>query len=343
MPTRSLILAAAAVTGLLQAAPAWVRQTAPTTERLRAVSAVSASVAWAGGNKGTVLRTIDGGRSWSPVPPPDAGALDFRDVEAFSADTAYALSIGPGDKSRIYRTDDGGESWTLQFANPDPNAFYDAMAFWDAQHGLAAGDPVAGRFTIRRTDDGGRTWTLVSPDGMPAALEGDGAFAASGTCLVTARTSQAWLGSGGGPRARVYRTTDRGTTWQASDTPVAAGASSAGIFSIAFADARHGVIVGGDYRKEREPGDNLARSDDGGATWSVIGATRLRAFRSAVVFLPETSGRSLVAAGHAGADRSDDGGATWTALGDEGYHALSVARDGTVWAVGEGGRIARLR
>jgi hypothetical protein len=111
---------------------------------------------------------------------------------------------------------------------------------------------------------------------------------------------------------------------------------------VAFSDSKRGVIAGGDYRKEKESGENLAFTTDGGATWAFAGATRLRSFRSAVAYLPGSEGRALVAVGPGGTDRSADGGVTWTAMGDEGYHAASVARDGTVWAVGEGGRIGRL-
>ena len=73
-----------------------------TTESLRGVSAVSRQVAWASGTHGTYLRTLDGGRTWTPAQVPDAGALDFRAVVAFSADEAFLMSAGPGDQSRIY-------------------------------------------------------------------------------------------------------------------------------------------------------------------------------------------------------------------------------------------------
>ncbi len=321
----------------------WEPRPGPSVERLRGVSAVSRDVAWASGNRGTVLRTSDGGATWIAVPPPGAADLDLRDIEAFDAATAYGLAIGSGDRSRIFKTRDGGATWTTPFVNADPAAFYDAIAFWDRDHGLAMGDPVGGRFAILRTSDGGVTWAPIPAAGMPPALAGDGGFAASGTCLVTHGASLAWFGSGGGAQARVYRSTDRGLTWHVADTPVMAGLPSAGIFSLAFADGRTGIVVGGDYRQERASGDNLARTADGGITWALPGATRLRGFRSAVVYLPGSNGRALVAAGPAGTDRSDDGGETWRALGDEGYHALSVAPDGAVWAVGEGGRIARLR
>ena len=52
----SLALAAAPVT--------WQPQTSGVTGRLRGVSAVSSTVAWASGANGTVLRTTDGGTHW---------------------------------------------------------------------------------------------------------------------------------------------------------------------------------------------------------------------------------------------------------------------------------------
>ena len=176
---------------------------------------------------------------------------------------------------------------------------------------------------------------------IPPALPGDGAFAASGTCLVVQGSRNAWFGSGGAARARVFRSTDQGLTWSVADTPIMAGTASAGIFSLAFSDADHGIAVGGDYRQEREPGDNLAVTADGGKTWAFAGTTRLRSFRSAIGYVPGSKGRRLIAAGPAGTDSSADGGATWAPIGDEGFHALSIApRGGTAWAVGEQGRIA---
>ena len=65
-----------------------------------------------------------------------------------------------------------------------------------------------------------------------------------------------------------------------------AGNASSGVFSLAFSDPDHGIAVGGDYRLERESGDNLALTRDGGKTWAFAGATRLRSFRSAVAYVP---------------------------------------------------------
>lgn len=323
-----------------------MEQSSSTTERLRAVSAVNADVAWASGNHGTIRRTTDGGRTWQTVQIPDASELDFRDIEALDAETAYVLSIGSGASSRIYATTDGGATWKAQFVNAEAAAFYDAIAFWDARHGLAFSDPVDGRFRVIRTVDAGRNWEVVSPKGMPAALPGESAFAASGTCLTVKGRKLAWIATGGGERARVLRTRDGGLTWEASTTPLIAGSNSTGIFSLAFYDRHQGIAVGGDYRKEAESNDNLARTMDGGRHWSAIGTTRLPAFRSAVAFLPGSKGHGLIAVGPQGSDLSLDGGASWTSLGGpQGLHALAVAgaaRLVAAWAVGENGRIVRL-
>ena len=148
----------------------WESQTSGTTVRLRGVSAVNERVAWASGDKGTYARTVDGGKTWRAGQVAGASHLDFRDVDAFSSDVAYLLAIGEGEKSRIYKTVDGGLNWTLQFQNSRPTAFFDAMAFWDARHGIAMSDPVDGRFLVITTADGGATWKEISPSGMPPAL-----------------------------------------------------------------------------------------------------------------------------------------------------------------------------
>jgi photosystem II stability/assembly factor-like uncharacterized protein len=177
---------------------------------------------------------------------------------------------------------------------------------------------------------------------MPPALPGEGAFAASGTCVVTARRTNAWFATGGAARARVFRSTDRGSTWQVADTPLAAGVASAGAFSLAFADARHGLVVGGDYRKEGESSANLAVTNDGGRTW-LAPPTRLRGFRSAAAVWRREADVGWMATGPAGTEWSMDGGRTWTAIPGDGFHALSIAaRGAAVWVVGEQGRIARL-
>jgi photosystem II stability/assembly factor-like uncharacterized protein len=306
--------------------------------RLRGLDVVSARVAWASGAAGTVLRTADGGMSWERRPIAGAEALDFRDVEAFDDRTAFALSIGPGDRSRIYKTADGGATWAARHVNRDPEGFLDALAFWDRDHGLALGDPVDGRFVILTTDDGGATWREIPPRGVPGALPNEGAFAASGTCLVVQGDRNAWFGTGAG---RVFRSTDRGRTWAVHATPLRPANASSGIFSLAFRDADHGVAVGGDYKDPGRAVDVVALTSDGGRTWRAPSGTGPRGYRSAVALVPGTT-RTFVAVGPTGSDWSEDGGESWKPLGDLGFHAVGFADSSAGWAAGDDGRVERV-
>lgn len=319
--------------------PQWTLQQSGVPVRLRGVSAVNEQVAWASGAGSTVLRTADGGAAWRTLKV-TSDALDFRDVDAVDAQTAYVLSIGNGAASRIYKTADTGASWTMQFKADDEKVFLDAMTFWDANHGLVFGDSVNGQFYILITADGGRTWSRVPAANLPPALENEGAFAASGTNIAVFGKTHAWIGTGAGAKARVLRTTDGGRSWQVADTPLAAGASS-GIFSIAFRDAKHGVVAGGDYRKEQEAVDNLALTDDGGVTWKLVKG--LSGFRSVVAYVPGAKAPALIALGPSGGDYSLDGGQTWSPIAGRGFDTFSFApHKATGWAAGNNGAIGKL-
>ena len=314
----------------------WQAQSSGVTARLRGVSAVSTSVAWASGASGMILRTTDGGATWHPRPITDTAALDFRDIDAFSDRLAYVLSIGPGEASRIYKTTDGGEHWDLQLANHDPKVFLDSMAFWDSGRGLAFSDSVDGHFVVFTTMDGGRTWNRVPPDRLPAALEGEGAFAASGTNVTVSGRDRVWIGTTAG---RVLRSLDGAKTWTIAPTPVRAD-KSAGIFSIAFRSATDGIVVGGDFNQPEEAVDNVAVTSDGGATWTL--AKGLRGYRSVVAWSRGGRGPSI-AIGPSGADMSSDSGRSWASIEGGGYDTLSFAPGASSgWAAGDKGRIAKL-
>lgn len=336
-----LVLAIAST--LLLASPQWTLQSSGVTARLRGVSAVSERVAWASGAGSTVLRTIDGGATWNKLTV-TTEPLDFRDIDAIDARTAYVLSIGNGPASRIYKTTDAGTTWTLQFKNDDPKAFFDAMSFWDAKHGIVMGDAIDGQFCIMTTENGGGSWVRVPNSALPTALENEGAFAASGTNIAVYGESHAWIATGAAAKARVLRTEDRGRTWKISETPLGSG-PSAGIFSAAFRDAKHGVIVGGDYTKEKEAVNNLAVTSDGGATWTL--SKGLSGYRSVVTYIPGQIRPMFIAIGPTGTDYSSDDGEIWTRLDGPGFDTFSFARKNTRgraigWAAGAGGSIGRL-
>ena len=330
----ALILAATAVLAA-QAPATWTPQTSGVSARLRGVSAVADRVVWASGSGGTVIRTTDGGASWKALTVPDASQLDFRDVDAFSDTVAYVLSIGNGEASRIYKTTDGGATWTLQLANKDPKVFLDAMAFWSPDAGIAFSDSADGALVIFRTTNGGAAWERIPADKLPPALPNEGAYAASGTNVAMFGT-HVWIGTSS---SRVLHSADRGRTWTVAQTPLPTS-QSAGIFSTAFRDHLHGMVVGGDYKQEAAAVDNAALTSDGGKTWTLVKG--LTGYRSVVAHRPGAKG-TWIAVGPLGTDMTTDDGKSWKAVTGPGFHAFAFAPSGRAgWGVGERGAIGRL-
>lgn len=295
-------------------------------------------VVWASGTRGTYIKTADGGATWQVAAVPGAEALDFRDVQAIDERTAYLLSIGTGNPSRVYKTTDGGAHWDLQLTNPDAKGFFDEMAFWDPMHGILVGDQVDGQMVVMTTGDGGKSWQRQH---LPPALPGEGAFAASGTGIVVLGKREAWIGTGGPKAARVFHSKDGGKNWTAATTPIRNDSASAGIFSLAFSDAKHGIAVGGDYSKLNDETQNIAVTSDGGKTWTKPAGTPPKGFRSAVAFLADR--KVWIAAGPSGSDISRDGGKTWQQFDGGNWNAVSFVSSKAGWAVGPKGNVAVFR
>lgn len=321
----------------------WQKDRVDRTQSFRGLDAVNRRVAWVAGEnatddggKGTVHRTTDGGATWTDVSPDVGAELAYRDVEAASARVASVLAIGPGRKSRIYRTSDGGRTWTKTFQNRNENAFFNCIDFYaGGKRGLGVSDPVDGRFRIIRTTDRGRSWKVVPGRGMPAAVDGEFNFAASGTCLaITGR--HAYMGSGGAA-SRVFHTADSGRSWDVDDAPIPATAAG-GVFSLAFKAPDLGVVVGGDF----EQPDNGVQSSGWSRNRSPFRpGGDLGGYRSGADWVDGTR-RTFVAVGPTGSDATTDGGRTWTTWSGTGYHAV-VCVPSVCWASGSEGRVARAR
>lgn len=318
----------------------WTAQRSGTAAEFRGLHAVNDRVLWAAGRGGVVARSTDGGATWSADSIPGASNLFLIAIRAVDHRRAWALGTafsGPS-AARIYRTDDGGRTWRLQYENTTTGIFFDGMTFWDANNGIAFSDPIDGRFVIITTRDGGAHWSRIAPERIPPALPGEAAFAASGTAITVRGKNEVWIGTGGGSRARVFHSTDRGESWQVSQTP-ASGGPAKGIFGVAFRDGRHGVAVGGDYQQREASLENLLRSDDGGRNWRIGSSAALAGVQYGIAW---AGTRTFVATGPIGSAVSTDGGLTWRRLEGPGFNTMSCA-GGTCWAAGVEGRISRLR
>lgn len=300
-----------------------------------------------------MLRTTDGGEFWDILRVPKADSLDFRGVYGFDRETVVVMSAGLAEagQARIYRTEDGGESWQLAYETKQPGVFLDGISFWNKKEGICFGDPIEGRFFILTTNDGGQSWQELPAENRPVALPKEAAFAASNRALLTVGKHQAFIGTGGGERARVLRSEDNGRTWQASETPLAAGPTS-GIFGLQFWSNQHGIAVGGDYADVTQDSPNVLLTRDGGATWKLSKSMKPAGLKEAVglfhsQFVNYAGGQRptkhhyrLVAVGASGSGFSTDFGQTWQTMGNEPFHTVTFAGP-TGYAAGGKGLVGK--
>ncbi len=340
--------------------PTLTPQQSGTTQLLIAVSPVNSRVVWAAGAGGTYTVTTDGGSTWKSGVVPGAEGLQFRDVQGVSERVAYLMSVGDNTGDfRIYKTVDGGAQWTMQFQNKTTNAFYDCFAFWTPERGITHSDSVNGVFPDIRTFNG-LTWQSIARS-MPPALPGEASFSSSGTCITTEGSENAWIATGGSTKARILATRDGGDTWDAYDTPLISSPSAGG-FSVAFRDAQHGIVGGGDLSTDTAA--QAATSDNGGRTWTLTtkppipGAIFCLAYVHGVEPrdaekedpLPHELERTVVittetlpnfAAGAAAYSLNE--GKTWVKLPQvSGYWAVAFANPQAGWFVGNNGQILKI-
>jgi len=326
-------------------ANSWKVQTSGMDSNLRAVSAVHFStekgvptpVVWASGSNGVILKSVDEGKSWQRLHVQGGGTLDFRGVVAFNNKTAYLMSSGEGDKSRIYKTIDGGETWELQVTDKHKEFFLDSIACLSETHCVALGDPIGGKFLLLTTTDG-EHWKPLATTIMPASLPGEGAFAASNSCL--ALFGEEIFFATGGLVSRVFVSKNLGLAWWAVNTPIAHANASSGIFSVARLPGpgpRALVVVGGDHKDPARASAVAAFSGDRGKAWK-LAKRQPRGFRSAVAAL---DGLRLIAVGPNGEEISEDRGVHWKQTDSLNLNALAILDAAHGWAVGPNGTIAR--
>ncbi|GGE40524.1 photosystem II stability/assembly factor-like uncharacterized protein [Pedobacter psychrotolerans] len=307
-----------------------------TKTSLRGLNVVSDQVIWASGSNGSVGKTEDGGLTWQWVKPKGYEKLDFRDIEAF--DQLHAIIVNAGSPAYVLKTDDGGATWTEHYKNIDSAIFLDGLGFWNKNNGIIFGDPIRGKMQLLKTTDAGKTWKDISSNLKLPLAEGEAGFAASGTTIKTLSNGKVWIASGG-TVSNIYFSNNYGENWSVFKCPILQGESTTGPFSIDFYDAKNGIVVGGNYVKNKANDNNVLLTNDGGKTWKKP-LTPVAGFRSAVTYLTK---QILVATGTSGTDISTDSGQNWKHISDQSFNAVQKAGKGNrIIMAGEKGSIFEL-
>jgi photosystem II stability/assembly factor-like uncharacterized protein len=290
---------------------------------IRGLSVVSDSIAWVSGSNGTIGITTDGGKKWKWTKPKGYEKLDFRDIEAF--DDSHAVIVNAGSPAYVLRTEDGGKSWTENYKNADSAIFLDGMDFWDEKNGIIFGDPIQNHLQLLITKDGGRNWKDISATAKLQTENGEAGFAASGSTIKTLPGGRVWIATGG-KRSHIFTSEDFGLSWRRYDCPILQGQNSTGVFSMDFYDANQGIVVGGDYQKDKENTNNILLSKDGGKSWDKP-SRPVFGYRSGVIWYDP---KNCFATGTSGTDVSRDGGHSWYHISDESFNAIKKAKKGSL-------------
>jgi len=126
----------------------------PTTEWLRGVSMPTLTTAYAVGNQGVILKSVDSGSTWSALASGTITSL--HDVD-FSDETTGTAVGGGGE---ILRTTDGGANWTPQVSGT--TASLTSVSFESDMIGV-----IGAGATMLTTINGGTTWV---PEATPSPI-----------------------------------------------------------------------------------------------------------------------------------------------------------------------------
>ncbi|HLA55681.1 MAG TPA: hypothetical protein VK623_06255, partial [Flavobacterium sp.] len=259
---KKLLLSIFIVSSFAANAQFWTQKAAgfATASRgINCISIVDANVIWAKAYDGSATanpsireytKSTDGGNTWTAGTINPFGILGgVGSITAASATTAwittYPVTATVQNHNAIWVTTNGGTTWTKQTtAAFAADSFANFVHFWDANNGVAMGDPQSGYFEIYTTSNGGTTWTRVLPANIPTPSPVGAEYGYTNNFYVAGNSI--WFGTSSG---RLFKSTDMGATWAASQAPIAdfGGTDASEITgSYAFSDNNKGLLVKSD-------------------------------------------------------------------------------------------------
>jgi photosystem II stability/assembly factor-like uncharacterized protein len=269
------------------------------------------------------LRTTDGGTTWKSDTIAGVQNTFLTDITALDSNTAWVIAITVGEgPNGTYKTTNGGLSWIKQTDFP---GMY--IHFFDAYNGVQInGDSVL------ITQNGGETWEAVPEENVPPMLPNEGNIFISANNAHAQVGDTIWVGTSKG---RVYRSTNRGQNWTVTETSLG---SNAGINSLAFQDANNGLAVSATDSNYMMAANKIARTTDGGLTWTTLTTTPQTPKAQCITYLPGTVGIYILISGHPsgpGSSFTNDEGISWQRIDYGYYRGVTFVAQNTGWAGNE--------
>jgi len=250
-----------------------------------------------------ITRSTDGGNTWTPSTlslGPGTAGLGLGAVTALDGTTAWVCANpGTGNTGGVWKTVNSGATFTKQAtAAFAADSFTNFVYFWDANNGIAQGDPQGGYFEIWTTTNGGTNWTRVPSANIPTPSPAGNEFGYTNNYVVSGNTI--WFGTSSG---RLYRSNDKGLNWTVAQTPLTDFGSTGANGSVSFKNTTQGLLVKSD--------GTIYSTTDGGTTFNAIATGGF--FTGDITYVPGTAG-TYVSTGTTGSSYTLDNGLTWNTI-----------------------------
>lgn len=259
---------------------------------------------------------------------------DFRSIGNNGKDV---LLLNAGSPANMYKLNTYGYSCasSLIYSESGEKVFYDSMFIdiWTG-FGIVIGDPTEDCLSILLTEDSGKTWNKIPCANLPKTVEGEAAFAASDT-NVKIVNGVIYIISGG-KKSRLFKSKDKGKTWEVFDTPIIQDEAMTGAFSMDFYNNKKGIIVGGNYEQQKDNSANKAFTKNGGKTWKLVSVNKSFGYASCVQFMPKSNGKVIYTCGTSGVYYSTNYGKKWyKILEDTDFYTLRFSSDKHIYLAGK--------
>ncbi len=308
-------------------------------------SFANANNGWCAGAGGAILKTTDGGNTWSSQ---NSGFFDQAAGIYFPTASIGYLAM----QYNFLKTTNGGTTWNVLYRYSD--LYAQTMYFLNKDTGWVAG-VFNGIYLLQQTMDGGVTWNIQANNlsdqirSIQVNTNGTGwAAGRNGIYMQTSNYGATWTTSSPvgantinslnfpdqlngymvGDAGVIYKSTDGGQTWNSSFNPI----GNINLKSVCFTSANIGCIGG-------ESG-NILYTINGGTSWQSANQSAWFTGNNVISF----NGTDLLMVGSSGEIlKSTNSGQTWISkqvrVSDKNLNGVSAPTSTTIFASGNNGTI----